>query len=74
MIASILGDEKRWVMGVLQESCAKCGHSFSFHSKKAKSPCKAIGCKGGPHGWTCPGFVAVKGASKELRAALSASR
>lgn len=60
-------------MGVLQESCARCGHSFSFHSKKASAPCKAIGCKGGPNGWTCPGFQAAKDASVELQAALSAT-
>jgi hypothetical protein len=61
-------------MGVLQESCAKCGHSFSFHGKSAKGRCKANGCYAGPRGKACTGFKAKKGASKELRDALSATR
>lgn len=58
-------------MGTLQESCALCGHAFSFHGKQAGKPCKAIGCNGGPNGWTCPGFVARADASTELHEALS---
>ncbi len=57
--------------GVLQERCAECGHSFSFHGKTSGRACKAIGCKGGPNGWTCPGFVAPADASPELIEALS---
>ncbi len=56
--------------GMLLESCDKCGHSFSFHGRKPKTPCKAVGCSTRPRGWTCDGFRAKKGASKELRAAL----
>lgn len=61
-------------MGYLQESCDRCGHSFSFHGKKAKTSCRAVGCHAGRGGGVCPSFKAKKGASKELRQALSASR
>lgn len=59
-------------MGMLQESCGRCGHSFSFHGRRSEKPCKAIGCNKGPNGWTCPGFVMREDASPELREALSA--
>lgn len=41
----------------LRERCARCGHSYSFHSKRFEATCKAMGCKGGPDGTRCPGFV-----------------
>lgn len=56
---------------MLQEPCEACGHSFSFHSKKPNTPCKASGCCGGPNGWTCVGFVAKADATPELIEALS---
>lgn len=58
--------------GVLQERCADCGHSFSFHGKRIDRPCRAVGCSGGPNGWTCTGFVPREDASEELRETLSA--
>jgi hypothetical protein len=58
-------------MGVLQESCANCGHSFSFHGKRPGAKCKAVGCHAGPKGFVCQGFVARKDASEDLVAALS---
>ena len=58
--------------GALRESCDQCGHSFSFHSKRPDAPCKAVGCSGGPNGWTCPAFVAREDASDELLEILGA--
>lgn len=58
-------------MGMLQERCAACGHSFSFHGKQSGKPCKAIGCHTEPKGWVCTGFVPREDASDELREALS---
>jgi hypothetical protein len=60
-------------MGVLQERCSRCGHSFSFHSKRSDVPCKAIGCHSGPDGRPCQGFLAREDASEELLKALSPS-
>jgi hypothetical protein len=60
-------------MGLLQEPCARCGHSFSFHSKRAQASCKAIGCHNGPDGASCPGFQPRDDAPEELKAALSVS-
>jgi hypothetical protein len=60
-------------MGLLQERCANCGHSFSFHSKSSETPCKAIGCHAGPDKRPCQGFLAREDASEELRQALSAT-
>jgi hypothetical protein len=58
-------------VGLLQEPCAVCGHSFSFHSKSATARCKAIGCHAGEGGDACTGFEAREDAPEELRAALS---
>lgn len=60
-------------MGLLQTPCANCGHAFSFHSKQAGKPCKAIGCHAGPNGRVCQGFVASDDAPAEVLEALSAA-
>lgn len=60
-------------MGLLQASCANCGHSLSFHSKQTDAPCKAIGCHAGPNGFVCQGFEARADAEPDLIEALSAA-
>lgn len=53
----------------LRTRCARCGHSYSFHGKAFEVTCRAMGCKGGPEGSRCPGFVL---AEQQVDQALSA--
>lgn len=41
----------------LHAKCPRCGHAWSFHGKAVGVQCKAMGCKGGPDGKRCPGFI-----------------
>jgi len=41
----------------LHAKCERCGHAWSFHGKRKRVQCKAMGCKGGKNGTRCPGFV-----------------
>lgn len=41
----------------LRTRCEACGHTWSFHGKRLGAACKAMGCKGGPDGCRCEGFV-----------------
>jgi MoxR-like ATPase len=40
--------------------CARCGHPWQLHSN-GRTPCLAVGCRRGPDGAPCPGFVADAG-------------
>lgn len=59
---------------IMREKCKRCGHAYSFHGRGAKTKCRAVGCKKGPKGMSCPGFVLPVDASKELKADMRASR
>lgn len=39
-----------------QSRCRRCRHAYSLHGN-GETACQAGGCKGGPGGTRCPGFL-----------------